>query len=157
MKIINALPGMAVAMTEPEIEKFLQSKLNVQIATVDEMGDPSIQPVWFYYDSAKKRLFVETSKESKKVRNLRRKASAYFSIDDESFPYKGVKGKAEAKVLEDQKTNLPIAEKICVKYLGTLDHPISKMLIDNVKNNRSVVLELVPRFWSTLDMSRVES
>ncbi len=157
MKIINALPGMAAAMSEQEIEKFLQSKLNVQLATIDEMGDPSIQPTWFYYDSGRKRLFIETSKESKKVRNLRRKANAYFSIDDESFPYKGVKGKAAVKVLEDQKTNLPVAEKICVKYLGTLDHPISKMLIDNIKNNRSVVLELEPRFWSTWDMSRVET
>jgi PPOX class probable F420-dependent enzyme len=157
MKIINALPDMAVAMTEPEIEKFLQSKLNVQLATIDEMGDPSIQPVWFYYDPARKKLYIETSKESRKVRNLRRKASAYFSIDDESFPYRGVKGKAAVKVLEDTEANLPIAEKICVKYLGTLDHPISSVLIGNVKNNRSVVLELEPRFWSTWDMSRVES
>lgn len=157
MKIINAMPGMAGAMTEQEVDGFLQNKLNVQIATVDEMGDPSIQPVWFYYDAGKKRLYIETSKESKKVRNLRRKASAYFSIDDENFPYKGVKGKAEVKVLEDPKTNLPIAEKICIKYLGTLDHPISKSLTDYVKNGRSVVLELSPRFWSTWDMSRVES
>ncbi|WP_415282201.1 pyridoxamine 5'-phosphate oxidase family protein [Candidatus Nitrososphaera sp. FF02] len=157
MKIINALPGMAGAMTEQEVNSFMQSKLNVQLATIDEMGDPSIQPVWFYYDNNTKKLFIETSKESKKVRNLRRKASAYFSIDDENFPYRGVKGKAAVKVIEDAKTNLPIAEKICMKYLDTLDHPLSKMLIDNVKNGTSVVLELAPRFWSTWDMGRVQS
>jgi hypothetical protein len=31
------------------------------------------------------------------------------------------------------------------------------MLIDNVKNGTSVVLELAPRFWSTWDMGRVQS
>ena len=79
------------------------------------------------------------------------------SIDDENFPYKGVKGKAEVRVMEDAKANLPVAEKICMKYLGTLDHSLSKMLIDNVKNGTSVVLEIAPRFWSTWDMGRVQS
>lgn len=157
MKIINALPGMAAAMTEAEIDRFLASKLNVQLATIDEMGDPNVQPVWFYYDGGTKKLFVETGKESKKVRNLRRKANAYFSIDDENFPYKGVKGKAAVRIVEDAKAIVPIAEKICIKYLGTLDHPISKTLIENIRNGLSVVLELTPRFWSTWDMGRVEN
>ncbi|MCC2649129.1 MAG: hypothetical protein K0R16_1934 [Nitrososphaeraceae archaeon] len=30
---------------------------------------------------------------SKKVKNIRRKSNVYFSIDDENFPYKGIKGK----------------------------------------------------------------
>jgi hypothetical protein len=32
-------------MTEAEVDSFLESKLNVQqLATVDETGDPNIQP-----------------------------------------------------------------------------------------------------------------
>ena len=44
-----------------------------------------------------------TPKASKKAQNIRRKSKIYFSIDDESFPYKGVKGKGEAIILEDPK------------------------------------------------------
>jgi hypothetical protein len=43
MKIVNAtseIPGM---ITE-EAERFLESKLNLQIATIDEQGEPNIQP-----------------------------------------------------------------------------------------------------------------
>ena len=33
------------AMNEQEVINFLQSKLNLQLATIDENGDPNIQPV----------------------------------------------------------------------------------------------------------------
>lgn len=81
------------AMTQPEIDGFLESKLNIQLATVDEAGDPNIQPLWFLYDKGSKRLFVMAGKSTKKVENIHNNPSVYFSIDDESFPYKGVKGK----------------------------------------------------------------
>jgi hypothetical protein len=32
-----------------EVDRFPESKLNLQIVTIDEEGDPSIQPVWFWY------------------------------------------------------------------------------------------------------------
>lgn len=41
-----------------------------------------------------------------------------------------------------------------MKYLGTLDHPLAKMLMDNVKNGTSVMLKITPRFFSTWDMSQ---
>jgi nitroimidazol reductase NimA-like FMN-containing flavoprotein (pyridoxamine 5'-phosphate oxidase superfamily) len=92
MKIVNAtseVPGMS----REEAEKFLESKLNLQIATIDKQGEPNIQPVWFYYDKDRERLMITTSKSAKKTQNLRSKPIVYFSIDDENLPYKGVKGK----------------------------------------------------------------
>ena len=41
-----------------------------------------------------------------------------------------------------------------IKYLGTLDHPLAKMLTDNIRNGASVILEIMPKFFSTWDMSR---
>jgi predicted pyridoxine 5'-phosphate oxidase superfamily flavin-nucleotide-binding protein len=49
MKIITATtetPGM----TKKEIDRFLGTKLMLQMSTIDEKGEPNIQPVWFYYD-----------------------------------------------------------------------------------------------------------
>jgi hypothetical protein len=46
MKIVNAtseLPGM----TREEVERFLESKLNLQMATTDDQGEPNIQPAGF--------------------------------------------------------------------------------------------------------------
>ena len=52
-----------------------------------------------------------TPKVSKKAQNIHRKSKIYFSIDDESFPYKGVKGKGEAIILEDPKKIMFMVEK----------------------------------------------
>lgn len=59
MKIIGAI-GNAHSMTENEVNSFLERKLNLQLATNDEMGDPNIQPIWFEYDKDKKKFFVMT-------------------------------------------------------------------------------------------------
>jgi hypothetical protein len=40
-------------------------------------------------------------KITKKVQNLRNRPNVYFSIDDGNFPYKGVKGKGIAAIIED--------------------------------------------------------
>ena len=99
------------AMNEQEVINFLQSKLNLQLATIDENGDPNIQPVWFDYEKDSEKLHIMTSKMSNKVRNIRSKSNVYFSIDDEKFPYKGVKGKAIARIIEDHQKVVSMAEK----------------------------------------------
>jgi hypothetical protein len=38
-----------ILYSKEEVDRFLGSKLNLQIVTIDEEGDPNIQPVWFWY------------------------------------------------------------------------------------------------------------
>lgn len=142
------------AMNEQEVINFLQSKLNLQLATIDENGDPNIQPVWFDYEKDSEKLHIMTSKMSNKVRNIRSKSNVYFSIDDENFPYKGVKGKAIARIIEDHQKVVSMAEKINIKYLGTLEHPLAKILMEFAKNGTEILLEISPKFFSTWDFAK---
>jgi general stress protein 26 len=119
-------------------------------------GDPNIQPVWFDYDKDREKLLIITPKVARKVENLRSKLDVYFSIDDENFPYKGVKGKGTVTIIEDPQRTVPYGEKISMKYLGTLDHPISKMILDSAKKGDHVVLEISPKFFSTWDFARMQ-
>ena len=81
-------------VTKEEVNSFLETKLNMQFATVDEDGYPSIQPMWFLYDKEAGKIYISTQKTTRKARNLYNNShKIYFSIDDESFPYKGVKGR----------------------------------------------------------------
>jgi nitroimidazol reductase NimA-like FMN-containing flavoprotein (pyridoxamine 5'-phosphate oxidase superfamily) len=153
MKIISATtetPGM----TREEIDRFLESKLMLQMSTIDELGEPNIQPVWFYYDKNGEKLLVTTSKIARKTKNLRNKPILYFSTDDENFPYKGVKGKGSVTIVEDPKRTVSEGEKISMKYLGTLDHPIAKMITESSKNGDNVLIEISPKFFSTWDYSK---
>jgi general stress protein 26 len=101
LKVIQALPSMPKPVTETEVNTLLQSKLNIQIATIDEEGYPIIQPTWFLYDNNSDKLYTGTAKMTRKVQNIQRNPDKiYFSIDDENYPYKGVKGRAVARVSE---------------------------------------------------------
>jgi len=150
------MPGMRSPITETEIEKFLESsRLNIQLATVDENGYPNIQPTWFYYDRESGKLYVATQKTTRKVQNIRRNPDKiYFSIDDENFPYKGVKGRGEASISENIQKNVTIVEKIFLKYLGTLDQPLAKTMIETVRNGTEVVIEITPKFFSAWDYGK---
>ena len=157
LKLIQALPGMPKPVTETEVNNLLQSKLNIQIATIDEEGYPMIQPTWFLYDNESGKIYTGTQKMTRKIQNIQKNPDKiYFSIDDENYPYKGVKGRADARISEDIEKNLSIVEKINLKYLGTLEHPLAKMLMENTRNGSEVVIEITPKFFSAWDFGKAE-
>ena len=152
---INHVTPMGAAMTEDDVKSFLSSsQINIQIGTVDSKGDQSIQPVWYYYDQDKDRLYVNTGKDSQKVRNIRLKNKVYFSVDEDTFPYRCVKGKATATVSEDVGRNLPVAEKIMIKYLGSTVHPTAAQILESVRSGQSVIIEMAPLYYSTWDFGK---
>ena len=155
MKLLHGNPGFGVQLTEKEIRKFLSdSKLNLHLGTVDAELYPNIHPTWYIYDESKDTIFVETSKHSKKINNLKRNDKIYFCVDDGNPPYKGIRGKGNVRILTDPDANFPIAKKIMLKYLGSTDHPMAKTLLENVRNGNSVALEIKPIYYSTWDYSR---
>lgn len=152
MKIVHASPGFGSELTETQTVDFLsKSKLNLLLGTIDESGEPNVHPVWYLYDNGK--LYVETAKTAKKTKNIRNKNSVYFCVDDETMPYKGVRGKGTVRILEDIQSNIPIAEKIMIKYTGNLENEVAKFLMDGVKNGFSVLLEITPKYFATWDHS----
>jgi general stress protein 26 len=154
MKVIQAV-RMPNPVTEAEVEKFLESKLNIQLATIDEQGYPNIQPLWFYHDKESGKIYIATHKASKKIQNIQKnKGKIYFSIDDENFPYKGVKGRGEASMSEDKQKNMKLMERINLKYLGTLEHPLAKMLMERAEDETELVIEITPKFYSAWDFGK---
>src|SRR5689334_6799016 len=99
--------------------------------------------------------YIVTQKMTKKVQNIRKNPDKiYYSIDDVNFSYKGVKGRAVARISEDIKKNLPIVEKFFIKYLDTIEHPLAKMIMENTKNGTEIVIELTPKFFSAWDFGK---
>lgn len=155
-KILNASPGFGEPLSEQGVKEFLSSKvLNVHVGTVDEYGHANIHPAWYYYDSSKDKIYIETGKQSKKTGNLKRNNVIYFCIDEQNPPYRGVRGKGTVKIYDDINFNVPIAEKIHIRYLGSLENPMSKSLLDMMRSGQSVVLEITPKYYSTWDYSKL--
>ena len=64
VKIKSAIPG-APSMNKEEVNIYLESKLLLQIGTIDEEGDPNIRPVWFDYDIDREKLLVKLQRRLK--------------------------------------------------------------------------------------------
>lgn len=152
MKIVHGSPGFGSKFTEVQTIDFLSTgKLNLLLGTIDDKGEPNVHPVWYLYENGK--LYIETSKTAKKADNARKNKTVYFCIDDEVMPYKGVRGKGTIRILDDPLSNIPIAEKIMIKYTGNLENEVAKFLMDGVKNGLSVLLEITPKYFATWDHS----
>ena len=120
-----------------EVERLLGSRLNLQLATIDSIGYPNIQPVWFRCDTLKNRLYILTSSMSKKALNVRNNSKVYFSVDDCNVLYKGVKGRGTATISTDPTTVVSTANK--------------------TRQKDAVVIEIVHKFISTWDFGRMQS
>jgi general stress protein 26 len=151
MKILDASePEFGGPMSENEARDFLvNSHKNVHISSLDEKGEPNIHPTWYYFDNNNDKLYIESGRESKKTRNLRRNNIIYYCIDDDNIPYKGVRGKGTVRISEDVDYNLVIVERIVVKYLGSIEHPMSQTIIGSIRNNEAIIIEITPKFYST--------
>jgi general stress protein 26 len=155
LKILNASPGFGAPLSEQDLKEFLTSKvLNLHLGTVDEKGHANVHPVGYYFDHLENMFYILTAKESKKTHNLSRKEMIYFCVDDPNPPYKGVRGKGTARILEEVKFNLGIWEKIMARYLGNLEDPMAIALKDELKKDDSIVLEIRPKYFSTWDYSK---
>ena len=142
-------------MTRQEVEEMLsKSKLLLRLATVNREGDPEIQPVWYQYD--KGRLYVMTGHDSRKVENIKHRSTVYFSVDTEISPYKGIKGKAVATLLEDRKKAVAIAEEMGARYLGSAHNPMAKRFTEQVSAGKDIVIEIVPKFFSVWNYEKAQ-
>jgi general stress protein 26 len=156
MKIIDASePEFGGPMTEDEVKDFLiNSKKNVHISTLDEKHEPNIHPSWYFFDDVNNKLYLESGRDSRKTQNIRRRNIMYYCIDDDNIPYNGVRGKGIATISENINFNLTIIKKILVKYLASLEHPMSQTIMTNIKRGDAIILEITPKFYSTWDHAK---
>jgi uncharacterized pyridoxamine 5'-phosphate oxidase family protein len=156
VKIINAHPGVAAPLTEEDTKIFLAKNKNLfmHIATLDGKGEPNVIPTAYHFDENENKIYIQTHKGSKKVENLIRKNVISFCVDDPNLPYKGVRGKGKVKMDEDISHNLSIAEKLLVKSLGTLDHPMARWILNETEKGKRITLEITPSYYSTWDYSK---
>lgn len=136
---------------EQELSNFLwTSAIPMQIATIDEFNHPIIHPVWFHYQQEK--LYFTTNQNARKISNIKSSSTVYFNINFQDRPYKGVRGKATAKILNDIELAIDLTRQMSEKYLGDLSSSQAQFYLRNAP--RSLVIELSPKYMISWDFSK---
>jgi len=154
MKIFEGLEG--IGMSEQETRKFLTgSRSNLVLATINADGTPTIHPVWYYFDTVRTKLYFYTEPALRKATNIKRRSHVYFDVDDDIWPYKGVKGKGRARVLSTKRETLSWGAKILARYTKK-GSPLFMTALDRMKNGGYVVFEITPAFLTSWDFAKLE-
>lgn len=148
--------NLAVQWQKTRLEILGQQQQKCSLFNFRQKGEPNIHPTWYYFDNNSKKIYIESGRESKKTQNLRRNNIIYYCIDDDTIPYKGVKGKGTVRISDDVDYNMPIIEKIVAKYLGSIGHPMSQTIISNTREGDAIIIEITPKFYATWDHSKVK-
>jgi general stress protein 26 len=125
------------------------NSLLIRLGLIDEKGEPNVIPLAYYFDDTSNKIYINTLKTTKKVRNLSKNNMIAYCIDDPKPPFKGVRGKGVVKIHEDVNRNIHIAKKFIMKNIRTLDDPNAKWLLSEIENGNEVILEITPSYYST--------
>jgi nitroimidazol reductase NimA-like FMN-containing flavoprotein (pyridoxamine 5'-phosphate oxidase superfamily) len=142
-------------MTEAEAKKFLaESRSVVKLGTIDVAGDPNVHPVWYYFELKGPWLYAFVGKNTRKARNIEKRRRLYFLVDQDRWPYKGVRGKGEARELAGGAKTMEIVEKILARYIKK-DHPMFVQFLDSARKGSYVVVKITPSYFSTWDYGKM--
>jgi nitroimidazol reductase NimA-like FMN-containing flavoprotein (pyridoxamine 5'-phosphate oxidase superfamily) len=154
MKIYEGEKG--IGMSEGQAREFLaRSKSTLILGTTNADGTPMIHPVWFYFDSTKTKLYFYTEPTLKKATNLKEHSHIYFDVDSDKWPYKGVKGKGRARIINHKREALSCAAKILAKYVKK-GQPMIESVLEKVKSGGYVVIEITPAYFTSWDYGKLD-
>ncbi len=99
----------------PQAERFLRGRHVAVLTTINADSTPLQTPVWYLYRDGL--IYIRTSSQSGKVRNIRRDPRVSLCVQDERPPYRGVTVKGSASVQPEQPQ---LSSKMSRHYLGAI-------------------------------------
>ena len=136
-----------------KLEEGLQSigskaKIPIRIAFVDSNKEPGVISLWYAYING--RILCATQKSAKIVRYLKENPFCGFEIAADSPPYKGVRGKGIAKIIEND--GYKVLGILIDKYLENKESNLSQFLERKAKTE--VAIEITPKNIFNYDYSQ---
>jgi PPOX class probable F420-dependent enzyme len=125
-----------MAAFDPEVETFLGGKYFGKIATIKRDGSPHVTPIWYMLDEGK--LFVNTTTDRVKYRNIKRDPRVSFVVDD-GYPYVMIQGRARIATERDANKDI---ETLAIRYTG--EEKGKKAARERYWKQPRVSIEIVP-------------
>jgi nitroimidazol reductase NimA-like FMN-containing flavoprotein (pyridoxamine 5'-phosphate oxidase superfamily) len=114
-------------------------EIPVQIAALNNDNLPVLISLWFSYEN--NHIWCATQRDAHIVKLLIKNPSCAFQISSEHMPYKGVRGRATASIIESDGAR--ILDTLVTKYLKESDSKFAKWLTSRKANEVAIQLDLV--------------
>ncbi len=122
------------------MSKYLEeSKIPIRISGTKKNGWPFILSLWYLYKDGK--FYLATPVTAKVVSYLQNNPKCAFEVAGDDPPYCGIRGHAEAKILDS--IGLNILKELLKRYIGDLESPLAKKLLS--RDIHEVAIELNPK------------
>ena len=129
-------------------EVVSDKKIPIRLACLKSNGMPAILSLWYVQIDGK--IYCATQKNSKIVSYLEKNPLCSFEIAGDKPPYKGTRGEATAKIIEDKGGE--ILQTLIQKYLGAKESILSKFL--KKQSHNEVAIEITPKRIFNYDYSK---
>ncbi len=135
------------SMTREEREAFI-AEVHVGVLAVERPGrGPLALPIWYRFANGV--VEIGMSGGSLKAKLLREAGRATMTVQTETPPYKYVCVEGPVTILAEQRDDFEMASR----YLGP---EMGRWYADNnPSTSESVVAQLVPESWSTMDFAKL--
>ena len=132
---------MPQRLPQPRTDRFLRGRHIAVLTTINDDGTPLQTPIWYLYQD--ELIYIRTSSNSGKVRNIRRDPRVGLCVQDERPPYRGVTVKGTASVQADQPK---LSAKMSRHYLGAIAGFFYLRLRtrDEIEDNPDTILVIKP-------------
>ena len=155
MKIKTLFQTTDISMSKDQEEDFLYQGRILRLGTkAGDNGSLHVVPIFYIYENSK--IYIHTGPNSLKVRDIKKNSNVAMCVDVGEFYYdlKNIKMRGRARIVQDEDLAKNIAEKIQVKYLGSVSHPQAREYL--APSNYAVVeIDILKRYSE--DFSRLIS
>jgi PPOX class probable F420-dependent enzyme len=110
-----------VTMTDEELERFLETNMKVQVATIGSDGRPHLTTL--FYVMVDGRMFFWTYGRSQKIQNLRRDPRITCLVEDgeDYFELRGATITGKARLLEDYDELVDLGGRVATRMAAGAD------------------------------------
>lgn len=125
-------------MTNSSIEDYLKKvEIPLRLSCISTSGWPVVLSLWYLFEEG--HLFCATPQRAKVVTYLMKEPRCGFEVASDQPPYCGVRGSALATI--EQEGGLEVLERLLERYVGGIDNPLAKKLLDRQEPEVAIRLE----------------
>ncbi len=136
------------AWSKDQVFAFLDNeRIPMRLAVIGADSYPLVCSLWFIRDGEV--LWAASHRNAHIITLLAANKKAGFEVATNSYPYKGVRGKADIELVEDR--SVDVLDKLVARYLQGGNKKLASWLLS--RKQEEYAIKIVPRLVTSWDFS----